>query len=250
MLEALSDDLCFRIIDYLAQHGDAHSTELASELNATKDQVSKRIKTLVDAGLVTRGRPQTLIFPDQTLRTLDEIGRLQILSRRQLLADVEDPYYGRAWMRRHPEGYDTHPDEHGEFPRTPEIDIRWQVPTATPRRSDEDREDKRRTVTLLPEDGVLVHETEPWAVLNREYFGFRLVVGALTVGDLEMSPERAIARASWAVEKLVPRTTNRHHLSHHRGWLDATHDVYGDHKRLVEQLRKYVRTGSGSADDS
>ena len=92
MLEALSDDLGFRIIDYLAQRGDAHSTQLSSELNATKDQVSKRIKTLVDAGLVTRGRPQTLIFPEQTLRTLDEIGRLQILARRQLLADVEDPF--------------------------------------------------------------------------------------------------------------------------------------------------------------
>jgi len=250
MLEALSDDLGFRIIDYLAQRGDAHSTQLSSELNATKDQVSKRIKTLVDAGLVTRGRPQTLIFPEQTLRTLDEIGRLQILARRQLLADVEDPFYARAWTRKHPEGLDIDPDEDAEFLRTPNIDIRWQVPRETPRRSDEDREDTRRTITLLPEDGVLVHETEAWAVLNREYFGFRLVVGALTVGDLEMSPERAIARASWAVEKLVPRANNRHLLSHHHGWLDATHDVYGDHKRLVAQLRKYVRTGSGSADGS
>jgi len=248
MLEALSDDLCFRIIDYLAQRGDTHSTELASELNATKDQVSKRIKTLVDAGLVTRGRPQTLIFPEQTLRTLDEIGRLQILSRRQLLADVEDPFYARAWTRKHPEAHDIDPDDAAEFPRMPEIDIRWQAPRETPRRSNEAHEDKRRTITLLPEDGVLVHETEAWAVLNREYFGFRLVVGALTVGDLEMSPERALARASWAVEKLVPRPKNKnqHLVSHHRGWLDVTQDVYGDHKRLVAQLRKYMRTGSGS----
>jgi hypothetical protein len=87
---------------------------------------------------------------------------------------------------------------------------------------------------------------EPQAVLNIDFFGFRLLIAGLTAGDLDLTPSRAITRAKWAVESVVPPADNTQLLSHHKGWRDATDQVYNDH-RLGEQLRKYRRR---AADDN
>ena len=239
MLDVLADDLAFRILDELARWGPTTSKDLGEHLKVSDSTaISKRITKLVNAGLVRKGSPQELLHLEQTIRTLDEIGRLEVLAINSIAAERKKPYYSRArdLGKTHRDWAAADSWEPVEIPQPTPVQVHWQKTYQ-----------EGGPIEIRPRDGgVLVKEDRehPQAVVNLDFFGFRLLIAGLTAGDLDLTIARATARVKWAIESIVPTADDTQLLSYHEGWRDATEQVYNDHM-LGEQLRKYRRRADG-----
>jgi DNA-binding transcriptional ArsR family regulator len=237
LLEALADETNLQILRCLMrQEGSARTCEIASKIRATESLVSRHIGDLEDLGLVVRGKGRAaheLVDLRQTIRAIREVRRLSISLRRDPLRQDEDDF-----------AYD---EERIARPQGP-WDYAWDEPLLPdpPRPVLWQRTDEPGIVRLGPEEGVLIRVRQPLAVFNSMYLPFRTLVSGLTAGDLEIDPLRAVRRATSAVQSLAPANTRDLPPSRHRGWWDATEEVYAN-PELSNELRKYLRLGVDGA---
>ena len=239
LLEALADDTNLRILRALMRYqGSARTCDIAAEMSVTDSVVSRHIGQLEDLGLVVRGRGRAaheLVDPRQTIRAIREIRRLSISVRRSSLKQDEDAFASDEELIAQPQERWAWDSTWDELPLPgPSRPVLWQ------------RTHEPGIVTLGPEEGVLIRVRQPLVVLNSLYLPFRTLVSGLTAGDLQIDPMRAVRRATSAVQSLVPERADHLPLSRHRGWRDATEDVYTN-PQLSAELRKYLRIGVDGA---
>jgi Mn-dependent DtxR family transcriptional regulator len=227
MLDALADQLGFLIVSHLA-HRPAHARtkDIASALGVMAPEVSKRILRLEVAGVILRGREHMLIDQEQTRRMLREINRLSISLQRWHLHNEERVFTTREYTLAR-----------GQLEPLPGLDarrlaasMRWQAT------------DEEGILVLGPDEGILIDEDAPRAVLNHDYLPFRMLVAGLTAGDLHLDRRAATHRAKRAIEELVPPANYEMPISRFGGWRDATEQVYRD-PELPTALRRYLPTG-------
>lgn len=234
LLEGLADETNLRIVRCLMRfEGSARTSEIAVELRETDSRVSRHIGHLEDLNLVERGQgrdPHKLVDLRQTIRAVREIRRLSISVRRgSLKQDEMDFEFDEKLIAQPQARWDC--EWHEELIPDPPRPVLWRQ-THEP-----------GIVTLGPEEGVLVRIDQPLVVFNSVYLPFQMLVTGMAAGDLEIDPMRAVRRVTLAVENLAPAANDYLPLSRHRGWRDATENVYTN-PQLGTELRKYLRRGS------
>lgn len=112
ILKAAADPTRRAILTLVAQHGDQRITDLAGHFDLSLNAVSKHIKVLEAAGLVTRRtewrehrialRPETLGEIDRWFRALRSIWELRLEALELALADEPDTKTGESDDRDDP----------------------------------------------------------------------------------------------------------------------------------------------------
>ena len=225
LLAVLSDELGYLAVSHLAHRPwEGRTIDIAHACGVPAPDVSKRIARLRAAGVILRGNQHRLVDAEQTTRALREIDRLSIALQRWHLSNEEHVFYDREERLASRGDGDAWPDD-PDFRRAP-VAMRWQST------------DETGVLVLGPDEGVLVDETDPRALLNDEYLPFKMLITGLSTGGLEVNERRATRRAKRAIEQLVPPASRILPISRHPGWRDATEHVY-THSDLAAELRKY-----------
>lgn len=236
LLTVFSDELGYLAVSHLAHRPwEGRTIDIARACGVTAPEVSKRIARLRGAGVILRGNQHRLVDAEQTTRALREIDRLSIALQRWHLSNEKHVFYNREERLASRADGAAWPDD-PDFRRRP-VAMRWQSTDETGIQS----ADETGIPVLGPDEGVLVDETEPRALLNDEYLPFKMLITGLSTGGLEVNERRATRRAKRAIEQLVPPASRILPISRHPGWRDATEHVY-THSDLAAELRKYQHT--------
>ena len=221
MLRALSDDLSFDLVGHLAMFGKARTRDLATTLGVTSSMITKRIKPLEEAGLVSRGTPyHTLVNSARVQSVLRESDRLEIGVMDLERAQAYRKFAARENMLR---GVQRNAHDHRSWITLYD----WQ------------RTDEPGDVVLASDEGILVGDGNPrhmWC--NLDYLPFLGLLAGMSASR-ELSAEWALTAAQRTVVFVTSQVERDALLpvSRYPGVYDASDAVFTS-PRLLENARE------------